>query len=469
MQRRSSLDSASMVRLAVIVLVGMFAAGCRHSVRDQAQVDPVVASVKGRGGWGQPIPILPFCKINDWVDRASGTNSVALSCDASTGPEATLQLKPLPSDTGDVSRRTQVQAELMTYADQSCDGHIAGIYSKNASTNFDLGFLTTLFAGGAAIASGRAATNLAAESALFSGTRSLVNSEIYYGYIGPAVMREIRSMRSDLREQIAAKRSCSINDYPPQEAINDALIYHDACSFATGLASLLSKAGDTTVGEDKLRGAQLEAMTARLAEKKKELEKYEGELVGLGVDQSARIAIVNDRIAVLRHEISSLEQVLVFAGVVDPGSAPDTAEPAANELAGAKNSVNAAQRQLDAASDDEARKAATASLDASTTRLKEAMQDYESGQRLDLEIGQLKMESATLSSRKQTLEVASARTNRSTAADTAELSRLAALLQTKQAEIARKETQKMSLASEVKEGMKSGIQKCAPVRAITSQ
>src|SRR5690606_7599708 len=112
------------------------------------------------------------------------------------------------------------------------------------STNFSLGFLTSLFAGGAAIASGRAATNLAAESALFSGTRSLVNAEIYYGYIGPAVMREIRSMRSDLREQIAAKRSCSIDDYPPQEAVNDALIYHDACSFATGLASLLSKAGN---------------------------------------------------------------------------------------------------------------------------------------------------------------------------------------------------------------------------------
>lgn len=437
-------------------------------VRDQAQVDPAVASVKGRSGWGQPTPIIPNCRVDEWVGRAAGTLG-ALSCNASKGVDAKLSLPDLAPTIGVVSRRTQVQAELMTYADQVCDGHVAGIYSKNASTNFSLGFLTSLFAGGAAIASGRAATNLAAESALFSGTRSLVNAEIYYGYIGPAVMREIRSMRSDLREQIAAKRSCSIDDYPPQEAVNDALIYHDACSFATGLASLLSKAGNTTAGQDKLRGAQLEAMAARLAEKKKELEKYEDELAGTGTDQVARAEVIKDRIAILRQEISSLEQVLSFAGVVDPDNSPQAGDPVATGLETAQRALDNAQREVDAAVDDKAKKAATAALDAARASSEHAVKRYQSARLLELEIRQLRVERAALSERKQHLEASRIRAKVPTQADTAELARVTTLLGSKNAEIKSKQEQRDALESSATEGMKSGIQKCAPVRAIGSQ
>jgi hypothetical protein len=266
--------------------------------------------------------VLPNCSIAHWIARASSDKHAAGECPASVGTVPVF----LPDyDTSDpILRRTQAQAELMTYADQVCDSHIAGIYSSHSLLNFDLGFLTTLFSGGAAVAAGRTATNLAAGSALFSGTRSLINSEVFYGYIGPAVMREIRSLRGDLRTQITEKRACSVNDYPPQEAINDALIYHDACSFSTGLASLLSKAGSTRIGEDKLRVTQLKTMAARLTTKKEELKAAETELGALSSTdaQGSKGEVLRGRVARLSGEIDRLDSVLTFSGVVEPDPDP---------------------------------------------------------------------------------------------------------------------------------------------------
>jgi len=376
--------------------------GCHLAIRDQAQVDPIVASdAPFRGGapfglGGQPTPIVPNCRIDEWVGRAAGLETEPVTCLASNGQA--VELKP-PRTSDPVERRTQVQAELMTYADQVCDDHVAKIYANHASLNFDFGFLTTLLSGGAAIASGRAATNLAAEGALVSGTRSLVNSEVYYGYIGPAVMREIRSLRSDLRAQIAAKRSCSAVDYPAQEAIDDALIYHDACSFSTGLASLLSKAGNTRVGEDKLRTAQLAATAAQLAEKKKALATAQEEQAAMdpGTERARQLDATITR---LQADIGSLEGILRFAGVVDPSggaAAPESrVDDAREELAVATEAVKRAKAGAP-------KNAAIARRDAAVKHLDDVLAQRRTEHERDLKLAQWESELATLSERKAAL------------------------------------------------------------------
>lgn len=331
MSRNGFSNVTACGRRIVLLIAGLMLQAC-GLVREQAQVDPAVKSVQRFQGHGQPDPIIPDCSIEKWMKRADSGGSITCEYGPATKRSDAAKTVELPSLSGDsIDRRTQAQAELMAYADQICNGHIAGIYSKNATFNLSLGFLTTLFSGGAAVASGRAATNLAAESALFSGSRSLVNSEIYYGYIGPAVMTEIRAMRSDLRDKIASKRSCSIATYPPQEAIGDALIYHDACSFSTGLSSLLNKAGTTRVGEDKLRNAQAKALNAQLADKKAELKQRETDLGT--IDKGKRAAAEAD-IRQLRNDIRVLEGVQRLNAILDPSSdqaAADTRAPTLEE------------------------------------------------------------------------------------------------------------------------------------------
>jgi len=463
-------------------LSGVF--GCHMAIRDQAQVDPVVASeVPSRGGaflglGGQPNPIIPNCKVNQWVERAAGIGRDPMTCPASGGAERTITLGPLPESvaTDARTRRTQAQAELMTYADEICDDHVAKIYANHASLSFDLGFLTTLLSGGAAIASGRAATNLAAESALLSGTRGLVNSEVYYGYIGPAVMREIRSLRGDLRTQIATKRSCGLNEYPPQEAINDALIYHDACSFSTGLTSLLSKAGNTHVGEDKLRTAQLKATAAQLAEKKNGLKDAETERTAVDAKTDpAKAKMLDEKVALLKLEISGMESVLRFAGVVDPNGSFDTPQTG-DAVNAAKKSLADAQRGVSGAKKRKDKADAQKSLDAAQGKLDEALSRSRQSNLLAQQIRQLNMTVDTLAQRKAALELENAKApsvgdDKARAANETEIANLSKQIQQHQQDIANKETEKddVDVTDTRPKDIEFGIQQCKPLKLSTAQ
>jgi len=459
-------------------------AGCFSAIRDQAQVDPIVASVAPFrtpfGDKGQPIPIVPNCTVQAWVERAAGTGKVPLECPQSDSSKTMVTLAPYTNSRkplDPITRRTQAQAELMTYADQICDDHVAGIYSKHAGVNFDLGLLTMLFSGASAVASGRAATNLAAESALFSGTRSLVNSEVYYGYIGPAVMREVRSLRADLRAEITAKRSCSLNEYPPQEAIDDALVYHDACSFSSGLASLLSKAGNSKVGEDKLRVAQLKAMAAQLSSKKDQLDKAESELESLPAADasSAKAQLLKDRIASLMHEIASSESVLRFSGVVDPDAGSGTPQNPDDVVDEAKRTVDLQTDALQFAKSATEKVDAQAALDAAKGNLDRAQTRRDMVNALTLRIGTLEKDIGDLSARQAQLAsskdslAASDRTQR--AVLDRQISQVADDIRKKKAEASEKKEEKKqaTVPETIQKGIEFGIQQCTPLKSPANQ
>jgi hypothetical protein len=461
----------SIAARAAVVALTLGLGGCHQAIRDQAQVDPVVRSAKDNeylgGMFSQPKPIIPNCSIARWIARASSATPETEKCAASVGKD---EVELVGYDTKDpIVRRTQAQAELMTYADQVCDSHVAGIYASHSMLNFDLSFLSMLFSGGAAIATGRAATNLAAESALFSGARSLINSEVYYGYIGPAVMREIRALRGELRAQITEKRGCSVNDYPPQEAINDALIYHDACSFSTGLASLLSKAGSTRVGEDKLRVSQLRAMAARLVKMKEELAAAEAEFGALTPDaaKGPQGEMLKDRIAALRAEIGRVDGILAFAGVVDPAPTTDVPADPQQGVETAEAEVEAQQTAVDSGD-----ATAQSKLDAANNRLNVARVRRDTLAQLDEEIATRELASATASKELRTLQVdAAALAAGSTARKAKEKEITKAKTELKETQTAvvkaKQERKSAEVPSTQQNGIEFGIQRCAPLTPPT--
>jgi hypothetical protein len=229
------------IALAVCYLFGLTACAM---MRDQAQVDAVVKPrAQLLGGNRQPISDYPRCSSSEWIARAS--NGAACPTAPVKG-ELTILASNMPP--GSLDLRNAAQAELMTFSDLECKHHQAGIYSNQASVNF-LSSLTALALTSASavtsrgMGAGNTARNLAAGGSFFGASRGLINSEVYFSYIGPAVISEIDLNRKNARTGIIARQRCSIAAYPPARAINDALNYHETCSFVSGLSSLLRKAG----------------------------------------------------------------------------------------------------------------------------------------------------------------------------------------------------------------------------------
>lgn len=314
----------TLIRSLILLALLMAVSGCGtgiYGIRDQAQVDPVVTLRQNKLG-GTPVADYPRCSTAEWIARASS----GLPCGKDSA-NASNELSKLESDKKSLLiHRNAAQAELMIFSDLECAYHKAGIYSNQATLNFITG-MTSLIAGAAAIvsdastgASGNTARNLTAIGTVSGGTRGMVNSEIYYSHIGPAVISEIELLRRQERKRVLDKQRCSIEDYPPARAINDALEYHESCSFVAGLASLLAKAGKSLTGGDIGSEARNRSVESRIAEIERQLTVKRTELAGLPADDvnaAARDAL-RTSIAALEADVARWKDLQALAGPTDP-------------------------------------------------------------------------------------------------------------------------------------------------------
>lgn len=295
------------------------------AIRDQAQVDPIVAwRDPGMSAFDRsPTAAYPVCSTAEWIIRATNGSS----CGATSRYSGANVLPPLGSDSVYTRQvRNATQAELMTFSDLECSYHQSGIYSNQSSINFLTGF-TSLIAGAASVvsdrgmgASGRGARNLAALGAVSSGSRGLVNSEVYFSYIGPAVVSEIELVRREARKKLLAKQHCSTEDYPPARAVNDALAYHESCSFVVGLSSLLAKAGKSTVNPDLSAEVNRRGMDRRITDFEALIAGKKAELAAVPADDANadKRTALQTQVLRLESELSAWRDIRTFAAPADP-------------------------------------------------------------------------------------------------------------------------------------------------------
>ena len=151
-----------------------------------------------------------------------------------------------PEVTGDDLK--ECAAFLMRMSDEICNVHLSKIFGDRAVTNVTLGIL----AAGAGIAGGIvpglvAANALSGASGFLTGTRSLLNEEVYRNYVAEAIIKEIKGNRDrlaiDIQNGIIGKAPKDNQLVGVEQVALKVSRYHNECSFYAGLSSLLGKAG----------------------------------------------------------------------------------------------------------------------------------------------------------------------------------------------------------------------------------
>lgn len=135
------------------------------------------------------------------------------------------------------SARDRLQMHIMNLSDQIVSQHNADIGLTEDTMNVTLGTSgLVLDALGATTGNAGTKSGLAAASGAVSGTRSLINEEVFANAFANAISAAIRIKREEIRLNLAIKRKDrDIHQYPVDEAINDAIEYHESGSFYRGL------------------------------------------------------------------------------------------------------------------------------------------------------------------------------------------------------------------------------------------
>ncbi len=187
-----------------------------------------------------------------------------------------------------VKRNAEVYA-LIKLSDEACEVHKSKIISNGSTTNFLASSSALSLSGLSAIATGVAARNLAAASAIVTGSTAEYNSNIYYGIIVPAIVREISKERTKRYLKIKGKLGNAYDQYPIQEALSEVLDYHYSCSFYNGLL---------LVTEDKAtKSLSYEEVKARLADIENQIAATNTSLQAAAADQKSN----------LKNQLNSLE------------------------------------------------------------------------------------------------------------------------------------------------------------------
>ncbi|HEY6940145.1 hypothetical protein [Dokdonella sp.] len=205
--------------------------------------------------------------------------------------------------------RNETQSEMLLQADRLCDRYLASVFGEQAGNSLWMDVLGTTLSGGATLASGNSARNLSAGAALLGATKSHINADVYQNQIASAINLLIRKKRNAARSVIHNNQGCSVARYPAADAVTDALVYHNMCSFEYGLGELVHEASDTSP----VRGSVATLTLQRLQKQLAELE--------------AHPAAAGDAAAKARYEAALADlrsQIRVYEGfgITAPASAP---------------------------------------------------------------------------------------------------------------------------------------------------
>lgn len=146
--------------------------------------------------------------------------------------------------------RDMLQDAIIGVSNTVGSAHVATILRVEDSINLYTGVLDLAFDAASVIATPPGMKTLfAALSGIAGGTRALVNQEVYNNFIGPAIVKAIHKERLEALAKILESRKKSIHEYNVEQAIADAVAYHETWSFYLGMQSLV-EAGQKRLSEE---------------------------------------------------------------------------------------------------------------------------------------------------------------------------------------------------------------------------
>ena len=169
---------------------------------------------------------------------------------------------------GNKAERNRLLNFLLQRSNAVCDEHRGAIISDAALGNTIFSGLTTLLGGTAAIVTGATAARvLGGTAAMSSGMQSNFNLEIYREQFAGLIVRGIEKDRADFKAgSIDKGMSDGVDVYPLDRGITDIAVYHQKCSFYSGLMKLTE-----AIERPTFTAAKLDTALATLAKLREDL------------------------------------------------------------------------------------------------------------------------------------------------------------------------------------------------------
>jgi len=305
------------------VIAGMVSAmlfeGCTIVRDNPFQVDRIIAADDSDGRMKKMRKKFGVAAINletfEFEDIRSGD-----SAKRSQGPSASSAYKRAVEDESGLVRN-RLQSRLMFVSDRICDDHKAEVLGFRAQSNLLLSLITTATGTAGALVSMGAANALSAAAAATNATRSAINDEIYQRLLVPAILRSVDQKRREKEQDIMARRERDGKPTAPavytvDEAIRDAVNYHELCSFYQGVVALTKGTERTLPGRAELR-QQADDLRKRIQGYQEDLKQVAASSESEDAKKARRTSIERT-LQALQSELETLERLAGSLG--DPGT-----------------------------------------------------------------------------------------------------------------------------------------------------
>ena len=240
-------SSVSFKSFALILsLVLLFSSGCTFFRNDSSwhKVPNIIQYPDGRGV-EKPYSDSGIDSVSILEDRVTQINPWEYEVGPRDNPIVLYNAcisKDTPPDMA-MMYRNMLQDAILGVSDRVGSAHLASIIGTEDALNLTFGFLDVLFDGLSIVFTPPGTKSaLAAVSAIAGTSRSLVNEEIYANIIAPAITKAIESERNNALVDITRRRQEPITSYTVENAIADAIRYHESWSFYKGLQALTADA-----------------------------------------------------------------------------------------------------------------------------------------------------------------------------------------------------------------------------------
>lgn len=260
---------SQLVKSFFIGLLALLLSSC-SIFRDLARVDGVSVEdrnkVSAEGEDGAVRVDFNNCEIKHLLKRARGfALKDAADCeeenktpsDSSNAPKQDTPEKAATEDTSQraassstsdkegsmKAARNEIILLLVRASNRNCSVHLAQVHANAAVLNSTLEIFAAGLSGAAAVLTGGVSQGIAAGASVATGTRAILDKEVYQSQIVPAIVREIVENRKQSKDLIYQSLSEPTAKYSVDQGINDAVEFNELCSFYWGLASLVGKAG----------------------------------------------------------------------------------------------------------------------------------------------------------------------------------------------------------------------------------
>ncbi|ATW04246.1 hypothetical protein CHN51_12420 [Sphingorhabdus sp. YGSMI21] len=137
--------------------------------------------------------------------------------------------------------RNRLEDVLIKRSQDICTIEKGRIFANEATTNAGLGIMTTGLSTISSIVTGDLAKSILSGGAAFtSSSRDHLNANIWKNQLTTAITNAIDVKRAEILGKMSGNRAKSIYEYNVDEMIRTVNEYHQACSFGTGLQSLMT-------------------------------------------------------------------------------------------------------------------------------------------------------------------------------------------------------------------------------------